>query len=257
VGAYYENMIESTLREIGLTEGEIKVYLGLLETGSTTTGKIIQKSTISGSKVYEVLDRLAAKGLVSSITKNGVRHFEASSPERILDYLEEKKDRVEEEKITLQKILPELILKQKYAEKSEVKVFTGLEGLKTANDDIIKNLKKGEEWLSMGLTEQPKSWEIYFSKKQKVRADKGIVHKHLLNEKYRSLYQQRKKLPHTEFKFLPRKFEMPTSIEICPRKVVIMILLQANPLAVMIENKAVAESFRKYFYVLWKTAKAN
>ncbi len=252
---FLTKMIETALKEIGLTEGEIRVYLGLLETGSTTTGKIIKKSTISGSKVYEVLDRLIAKGLVSSVTKNGVRYFEASSPERILDYVDEKKEQIEEERITIQKIMPELLLKQKHAEKSEVKVFTGFEGLKTANEDIIKTLKKGEEWLSMGLTEQPRHWEIYFNKRQKIRAEKGIVHKHLLNEKYKSLYQQRKKLQHTEFRFFQKQFEMPTSIEIYDEKIVIMILLQDNPMAIMIESKAVSDSFRKYFYALWKTAK--
>ena len=44
-------MIEEILHQIGLTEGEIKVYLSLLELGSTSTGKIIKKSHISGSKV--------------------------------------------------------------------------------------------------------------------------------------------------------------------------------------------------------------
>lgn len=250
-------MIKNALREIGLTDGEIRVYLGLLETGSTTTGKITKKSKISGSKVYEVLDRLISKGLASSVTKNGVKYFEATSPERILDYLDEKKDQIEEERVIIQKIIPELILKQKSTIKSNVKVFTGFEGLKTANEDIISSLKKGEEWLSMGLTEQPKVWEIYFNKRQKVRAEKGIKHRHLLNEKYKSLYQQRKKLPHTKFKFLSKGIEMPTSIEIYKNKVLILILLQEDPMAIMIEGEAVSNSFRNYFNVLWKTAKGG
>ncbi|MBS3174892.1 TrmB family transcriptional regulator, partial [Candidatus Woesearchaeota archaeon] len=80
-------MIEEILHQIGLTEGEIKVYLSLLELGSTSTGKIIKKSHISGSKVYEVLDRLSSKGLVTSVVKNGVKYFEATTPEKILSYL--------------------------------------------------------------------------------------------------------------------------------------------------------------------------
>ena len=61
----------------------------------------------------------------------------------------------------------------------EKDVFTEMEWFFTAT--------KGEEWLSMGLTEQPESWEIYFTKRQKERAKKGIIHKHLLNEKYKSV----------------------------------------------------------------------
>lgn len=247
--------MEQTLRQIGLTEGEIKVYLALLEMGSSSITNIIKKSGVSGSKTYEVLDRLMKKGLANSIVKNSINYFEASDPNKILDYLDEKEEEIKEEKSSIQKIIPQLILKQKSAKKSEAKIFTGFEGLKTANEDIINSLKKGETWLSMGLTEQPESWEIYFNKAQKRRADKGIIHKHIINEKYRSLHKKRKSLPHTKFKFLSKEFEMPTSTEIYNDKVVIMILIKENPLAIMIESKEVSDSFRKYFNVMWGIAK--
>ena len=157
-------MMEDSLRKIGLTEGEIKVYLALLELGSSSTGKITKRSNISGSKVYEVLDRLKDKGLANSTIKNNVKHFEASPPNKILEYLEEKKQEIDIEKQEIQKIIPSLILKQQHQPKSEVKIYTGWEGMKTVNEDIINTLKKGEEWLEMGLTSQPKSWEIYFNK---------------------------------------------------------------------------------------------
>lgn len=248
-------MIKQSLKSIGLTDGEIKVYLALLETGSSSIGNIIKKSKISGSKTYEVLDRLIQKGLANFVTKNGVKYFEASSPNKILDYLNEKGEQIEEEKVSIQKIIPELLLKQNLSQKSEVKVFTGFEGLKTANEDIINSLKRGEEWLSMGLSEQPEKWETYFNKRQIERAKKGIVHKHLLNEGYKSLYQKRKKLPYTYFKFLPKDFEMPISTEIYGNKIIIMILIRENPMAIMIESQEVANSFRKYFEHIWKTAK--
>ena len=39
---------------------------------------------------------------------------------------------------------------------------------------------------------------------------------------------------------------MPTSTEVYADKVLIFILLEEEPMAIMIESKAVAESFRKY-----------
>src|SRR3989344_475286 len=103
-------MIEQALQRIGLTDGEIKIYLALLELGSTSTGKLTKKSGISGSKVYEVLDRLMNKGLANFIIKNGVKYFEAARPERLLDHLSEKESEIEKEKAEVQKIIPELIL---------------------------------------------------------------------------------------------------------------------------------------------------
>ena len=49
------------LEEIGLTKSEIKVYLALLELGSSTTGPIVDKSKASSSKIYEILDKLMQK----------------------------------------------------------------------------------------------------------------------------------------------------------------------------------------------------
>ena len=248
-------MIEDILKKIGLTSGEIKVYLALLELGASSTGNITKKSGISGSKVYEVLDRLANKGLVNFTQKNGVKFFESASPERILEYLEERKQDIDKEKQEIHKILPELILKQQHAPKSEVKVYTGWEGMKTVNEDIINSLKKGEEWLEMGLTTQPKSWEIYFNKKQKERVKKGIIHKSLINIQYKDLYKARKNLSHTEYRFLSKDFEMPISTDIYGNKIAIFILLQEAPTTIVIESKPVAQSFKKYFELMWKTAK--
>ena len=63
-------MNEQLLEDIGLTKGEIKVYLTLLKLRETTTGKIIEEAQISSGKIYEILDKLIKKGLVSYIIKD-------------------------------------------------------------------------------------------------------------------------------------------------------------------------------------------
>jgi len=57
-------MNEKLLEEIGLTKGEIKTYLTLLQIGESTTGKIIDEAGISSGKIYEILNKLIRKGLV-------------------------------------------------------------------------------------------------------------------------------------------------------------------------------------------------
>ncbi len=247
--------MKESLRAIGLTDGEIRVYLALLDIGSSSSGKITKKSGISGSKVYEVLDRLMAKGLVTNVVKNGVRFFEAASPERILDYLEQKKESIDEERVAIQNILPSLMMKRVSTPKSEAKIFMGWEGMKTANEEIIQSLKRGEEWLSMGLSSQPKHWENYFNSRQVIRAKKGIVHRQLLNVKYKSLYRIRRKLPHTEYRFLSGEMEMPATTEIYGDSVAFFVLVKESPLVFQIKNAHVAASFQKHFELLWKQAK--
>ena len=249
-------MIRQAMKRIGLTDGEIEVYLALLELGSITTWDITKKSGVSGSKVYEVLKRLMKKGLASSIIKNNVKYFEAASPERILDYLEDRNKEIEFEKNDIKKIIPELILKQKHAKKAEAKIFMGFEGAKTAYEDAIQNCRKGDEILGWGLTEQPESWEIYFNKREKFRDDKGVIHKSIINEKYKSLINVRKKFKNTQIRFFPKEMEMPTTVEIWKDKVALFVITE-NPITILIESKEVADSFRKYFYILWNNSKKS
>jgi sugar-specific transcriptional regulator TrmB len=246
-------MIEA-LRKIGLTEGEIKVYLALLELGNSTTWNVTKKSKISGSKVYEVLDRLMQKGLAATVTKNNIKYFEATSPERIIDYLDEKNNEINKEKNEIKKIIPDLILKQANSAKSEVKVFTGFEGAKNVWEDVI-SLKKGEEIVGWGLTEQPEFWLEYFNTRELVRAKKGIMHRQVISQRYQELYKARKEFPNTQFRFFQKGLEMPTAIEVWKNKTALFVTTKENPITIVIENKATADSFRRYFKILWESSK--
>ena len=61
------------LKKIGLTQGEIKVYLALIKHGAQTKSHLAIKADVSSSKVYEIAERLIKKGLVSSFTKNKIK----------------------------------------------------------------------------------------------------------------------------------------------------------------------------------------
>ena len=114
------------LEEIGLTKSEIKTYYALLELGSTTTGKLVDKAGVASSKIYEILDKLIDKGLANFIIKGGTKYFEASSPERIIDYIDERQAQITKQKDELKKILPELELKRQLSKyKSEAKIYKG------------------------------------------------------------------------------------------------------------------------------------
>ena len=75
------------LTEIGLTKSEIKVYLAMLKLGQTTSGKIVDEAKITRSKIYDILERLKNKGLVSFITKDSTKYFSATNPNNLLNYL--------------------------------------------------------------------------------------------------------------------------------------------------------------------------
>src|SRR3989338_6168431 len=103
-------MIEDTLHNIGLSNRESKCYLTLLEMGSSKTGMICKKSAIPSSKIYEILDMLIKKGLVTYVIKGKIKFFQAANPIVLVNLIEEKKKEV-------QAILPQLLLKQQFSSK--------------------------------------------------------------------------------------------------------------------------------------------
>ncbi|MFH1211984.1 MAG: helix-turn-helix domain-containing protein, partial [Candidatus Woesearchaeota archaeon] len=71
-------MENAVLREIGLSKNECRVYLSLIKLGSGTVQEISKKSNVHRANVYDVLNKLMEKGLVSYIIKKGKRLYQTT-----------------------------------------------------------------------------------------------------------------------------------------------------------------------------------
>jgi HTH-type transcriptional regulator, sugar sensing transcriptional regulator len=76
-------MILQELIQLGLIDGEARIYASLLKLGSSKVGAIVRDSHVSYSKIYDVLERLSIKGLVSNVTIGNIKHFNAVEPYRL------------------------------------------------------------------------------------------------------------------------------------------------------------------------------
>ena len=94
------------LKKIGLSEGEIKVYNALLEIGATSINNIHEKIGIDRRNIYDILNKLIERGLISYVETDGKRTFKISNPEKILSYIEEKKSSLDAVKSEISKIMP-------------------------------------------------------------------------------------------------------------------------------------------------------
>ena len=231
-------MIES-LKEIGLTNNESKVYLALLELGPSLAGQISRKTGLHRRTVYDTTEMLIKKGLIGYILKNNRRLFQASNPERFTEILREKQD-------LISPLVKELSLKfTKTKEKEETNFYKGKEGLKNIFEDQL-NYK---EVLILGAS--LKAYEVlqfYFKWYDKTRKAKKI--------KTRIIAQDRniKRIPLAEIKYLPEKYENPVSVNIYGDKVAI-ILWASEPVAILIKNKEIAQGYRNYFELMWRVAR--
>ena len=126
-------MDKKILERVGLSKGEIEVYLTLLKLGSSLVSKIAQETGLHRTNIYDTLEKLKEKGLASYVIKENRKYYSASNPDKLLDYVKEKETEIKS-------ILPEL---KEYLNisrsESIVEVYKGKEGLKSVLKDILKD----------------------------------------------------------------------------------------------------------------------
>src|SRR3989338_1381742 len=165
------------LEDLGLTKTEVKVYLALLELGSSSAGKILEKSKLPNSTVHRDLNSLIVKGLISFILEGKRKVYQASNPENFFEFIADKKRRFEN-KLPSRQIFDESV--------------------KEGGKEIAKN-------------------------------------------------------PLTKIRYVDKEFAQFQETVISGDFVAIAVFTE-NPYAFLIKDNSVAESYRKYFELLWKNA---
>ncbi|MBU2522667.1 MAG: hypothetical protein KKE23_00035 [Nanoarchaeota archaeon] len=241
------------LRKIGLTENEVRIYLMLLKSGPNTAYEIGKKTGIYRAHVYDKIEQLMDKGLVTHVFKGAKKYFQATSPNKIKQYLEDQKKELEIQEDRVNSLLPELEALSKLPhEDTFVEVFKGNEGLKYFLKDIIKTK---QEVMITGIDDQkyqealPIFMEQYF---RDLRLNK--IKERVITLKKPGVFLFQKKLaPTTHYKFLEEKQFNPTNTFVYGDKVV--IVTWGTPVtAVMIKNNEIARTYAHHFEILWKIA---
>ena len=251
-------MQEKVLYQLGLTKSEVKVYITLLELGSSTTGPIMDKAKVSSSKIYGILGRLIEKGLVSFIIKSKTKYYRASSPESLLDYVNEKEDEIRNQKQQVKNMIPELKLKQKLLEnKQEAQIYMGWKGLMNAFNFILEDLKNGDEYIAFSQAqreEDSKEVKLFFIQYQRKREEKKLKVKLIADKSQKNVFNNE---PYKKFKNFNVKYieNSPPGIVIS-RNNIFISTFEIIPVGVVITSKEISDSFRKYFYNEWEKAKS-
>lgn len=234
---------EKILQEIGLSENEAKIYLALLKLGQSLVSKIVIETRINRTHIYDRLNKLLEKGIVSYAIKSGKKYFRAISPEKLLEKLEEKEKE-------FRNILPELFMIKKKEVDIDIEVYKSKEGLKTLLNDILKEKK---DVFILGFTGSvAKELEFFYPHFQKQRAKLGIKRKIIADYKIKKPLLSKETL--TKYKFIPEKYQSPSGMWVYGNKTVIF-LPEKELYMILIKSKKVAQLYRNYFNILWKSAK--
>ncbi len=243
-------MLKTILMEIGLSEKESNFYLLIVKHCKVTAGGISKISGESRTHVYDTLNKLLKKGLISYVIMNGIKYFQAVKPEKILDYLKEKEESIKKQKEEIIKIIPEIEKLQEGFKRDdvEIEIFEGAEGIKAVMNDL---LNEGKNFVTFGASSKIKEYlpEFFIERYLKIRKKKNIRAKQLFTEVHGVL-----ETPLSQNKKLPKEFATPTTTAIYGDKVTIWFWLEI-PRVILIKNKDLAHSYKNYFELLWNSIK--
>ncbi len=128
--------------------------------------------------------------------------------------------------------------------------FNGIDGVKRLLNILLNTGGKdhhtfgsSKESLMLGET----FWVDYHKK----RAAKGIKAKLIFNESLKD-WVQKNKYPKAEYKFIKKSFEPLTETIIRNNKIGIIIWTK-NPIGILISNKVAAESYDKFWKIMWES----
>jgi len=242
--------------EIGFTQGEIKVYISLLGLGESTIGPISKKSGVTPAKTYPILEKLKEKGLITSIIKSGTTFFQLLNPNRILNLLDERERKISQQKDEIKNLLPQLSALQKSEAEQFASIYETFNGIKTLYDEILEYLNKSKEdfiGFTLGGEYQNEQANLFFKNYDAKRKEAGIKTKLIGLEKQKKFLKENySKRNDVEIRYVSHS--VPTGVIIFGNKVS-TLLWGEKPVAFVIHSKQNAESYRNFFYSIWKKAK--
>ena len=238
--------MQEILEQAGLSKNEAQVYLALCSLGLASAYRIGEKARLFRPNVYEALQRLMGKNIVTEKHIGGKVLYVASDPSMIVEFLDNKKKKVES-------LIPQLRLQQQSVMKESV--FQEYKGAEAVVNGLFHFLDFQEPILVWGIPRTAYSLlkpRIDVFHNERIR--KNIVMKHIYNSTAYERIAVLKKMPYTKIRILPALYDSEVATNVCGDEV--MFVLFKPPLKVMlIKDKDMAQAYKKYFEILWKDAK--
>jgi sugar-specific transcriptional regulator TrmB len=243
------------LSQLGLTYGEARVYLSLLKIGSSKVGAIVRESHVSYSKIYDVLERLSMKGLVSHVTIGEVKHFNAVEPYRLQDYIQRKEEQLNTQKEIVDQIVPSLIkIANNKRRRNSAEIFVGDRGLRTAYEILLSDASKHEvlryfypyddEYHDIA---SPFYARLYQFQKSKQLEERGVS---VIDFKKSNHYKQISSELGVKLRFV--HFPLPGTMDIFKDR--LLIISWSSKTGILISSREIVDHFKEYFDSVWNIA---
>ncbi len=249
-------MFEQTLAIAGLSPNEAKIYEALLGTEKANISTIAIKAKVHRRNVYDCINKLVEKGLVSQVVVKNEKYFKASNPKQLLELIKDKEDAINNS-------LPDMLSRfQQIETKEHIYIYKGVSGFRNYLQDILE-LPDGEMCYYVGAK---LGWfdprlKHFLPRFLKISKQKKLKHFHLFDHdvpiKHPEIIQQLKEV-NSPYKILPKEYSTNSAIDIFGDHVVTFTGLDIKQLdndltQFVIISKGLAESHKTWFKMMWNS----
>ncbi len=242
------------LEKLGLNKNEAKVYFGLLQKGQATAAELVKFISVHRNIIYDNLEKLIEKGLVTYIVDGTKKKFIAENPEAVVEFLKNEDSKIKEKIETAKAFIPEInkILGSK-KEKQEAYLFRSTKGIKK----ILSEVLSSKEFWVIGVSNASVEilGEVFWKNFNTKRKAKKIRENLLFNYDFKNVVN----ITPSKFsvhRMLPKELNQVTEILIYENKVAITVYSK-EPIGIVIEDKEVSKTFKQQFAFLWKISKPS
>ncbi|WP_458744711.1 TrmB family transcriptional regulator [Candidatus Nitrosocosmicus sp. T] len=246
-----KNYVEQ-LTSLGLTQGEAKVFLAMIQIGPSRVGKIVEISGVSQSKIYNVLDRLVLKGLASYNIQDNIKHFQSLEPSRLHEYIHKKEDEIKRQKEGITQLVNDLTKNIYATKRSTSEIFVGERSLRSAYMTLLSDAKKGD--MLRYFYPYPNAHENaspFYSRFYKYQKSKGLVERGIVTIDFKNS-KHFKEIP-KDVKLRYVNFPLPGTIDMLMNK--LLIVDWKTITGILITSSEIASIFINYFDSIWRIAK--
>ncbi|MCX6804288.1 MAG: hypothetical protein NTY48_07035 [Candidatus Diapherotrites archaeon] len=237
--------LKLVLEEFGLNSKEAELYLVLLKSNHSTAAELSKKTSILRQSVYDILDKMLSRGIISESISDNTKVFHAADPKVLLQMLENKRK-------LLSEAMPEFAeIMQDSKSSQKVQTFVGYKGLKSIWDDMLVVGK--DTYFIIDYDVFGKLFkELFIQNFIAKRVEKGFWHHVIFTSKTTpKIYEKSEPARLREVRYLLSLNGFKSTIFFYGEKMG-FFTTGVLPTAILIENKEAVASIKSIFKLLWE-----
>lgn len=241
------------LLQLNLNPKQVAIFLALVRLGKATVAIIARESGVTRTHVYDLIAELVGKGLVSEVEERGVKTYAAVDHAGLLAYVSRQEKELQSIGKKLEQSATEFnALQVGRQQKTKVRFFDGVEGIKNIYEEIERDCTKGKKPSEILTIFSPANLERVLPKFSYFNfADvrgRDIVCEDALLETYRAQMNSAKNI---QYKIWPESRGIfPTDTIVWGNKVAYTDLT-GFPSGIIVENESIARTASMVFEGLW------